>query len=454
MNKIWYRLFFFSIICAGIISLYNDIKLQDTYPTDLRNRIVGSRIMKDGLSPYFYHWQQGDSIRYFEPLTLTMMEGLKISTCTSTPFFHLLLEPIADLPQVQLNILWMAAQYFMLLACLYLIANTTPFSSDPNKILLGITLVLFTYCYGWRFHTSSGQNYIFISFFASLLYFCMKNSKALVFIVLAGFSAAALVLLKLITAFILLPFIFFPKRFLAVGISSLAALLLYLLFCITNLNQLKNWQDYFASSVQHEAMHRSHLEAIPFANKAIVLITPQKKPASLLQFEGVLSNNDYPNKAKEKLMLGNEYGSFFYLYYLVNKKQASNLLLIGLGLFSVIILMLPMLQLYKKNNQVLEIEELFLLGFIFYRIIEFLLPVPLQMYQWATWLFPLLLFVKTQRQAFSWSSIFVFIGLVFNLFIIPKISFYHTIGQFIILGGFIIFIYRSLLPDKILGLRI
>lgn len=454
MNKFWHHILLISIICAVVYSLYSDIKLQDTYPGDLRNRVVGSRLMKDGRSPYFYHWKIGDSTRYYEPETISMMSNLKISACTATPFFHLLLEPIADLPQVQLNMLWMAAQYLILLACLCLIIYTSPFSTSSTKVLLGLTLVLFTYCYGWRFHTSSGQNYILIPFFASLLYFFMKRSESLIFIILAGFSAAALVLLKPITAFIILPFMFFPKRFLAVGISSMVVMVLYIIFCTTNINQLKNWQEYFTSSIQHEAMHRRNLELIPLANNVNVPTGAKQAPIYLPQFEGVLSNNDYSNTAKDKLMLGNEYGSFFYLYYLVNKKQASNTLLAGLSFLSVVTLMLPMLLLYRKNNQVPELEALFLLGFTLYRMIEFFMPVPMGMYQWATWLFALLLFVKMQRNIFSWSSIFIIVGLIFNLFIIPKISFHHTLGQFLILVGFITFIYKPLLPEKIMRLKL
>lgn len=454
MNKFWHNLLFFSIICAALYSLYTDIKLQEPYPDDLRNRVVGSRLMKDGFSPYYYHWKQGESTRYYEPETISMMYNLKISACTATPFFHLLIAPIVDLPQIQFDVLWLAIQYIAMLACIWLIANANVEPKKSRRFMFGIMAVTFTYCYGWRFHTLAGQNYIFIALFSALSYYCFKRHKSLAFIVLAGVSSAALVLLKPITAFIILPFLFFPKRFLAVGISSFIVMVLYISWSVINPFQQKNWQDYFTSSVQHEAMHKKDLDYFFPKNNIVKTDIAPTEHVYLATFEGIVTNPDYVNENKEKMMLGNECGSFYYIYFLATKKKASNLLLSGLGILAVIILMSPMLLLYKKQHQALGLEELFLLGFTLYRTIEFFMPVPMGLYQWGSYLFPLLLFVRVQHKVFSWSSIFVMTGLIFNLFIIPKISFDHTLGQFMILGAFIILVYKSLLPDKILGLSV
>ncbi|MDP9042728.1 MAG: hypothetical protein M3N30_12170, partial [Bacteroidota bacterium] len=45
-------------------SVIRDVMYDKQYPGDLRNRIVGARLQKDGKLPYHYHWQESDGIRY------------------------------------------------------------------------------------------------------------------------------------------------------------------------------------------------------------------------------------------------------------------------------------------------------------------------------------------------------------------------------------------------------
>jgi hypothetical protein len=49
----------FSVFCIVSLfwSVYRDTELEKQYPVDLRNRVVGSRLQMDGMSPYFYHWR-------------------------------------------------------------------------------------------------------------------------------------------------------------------------------------------------------------------------------------------------------------------------------------------------------------------------------------------------------------------------------------------------------------
>ena len=47
-------------------SIYRDIQLEKQYPSDLRNRVVGARLQKDGKDPYFYKWKKEDGFRYID----------------------------------------------------------------------------------------------------------------------------------------------------------------------------------------------------------------------------------------------------------------------------------------------------------------------------------------------------------------------------------------------------
>jgi hypothetical protein len=71
--------------------LTRDIRYTREYMGDLRNRVVGARIIEDGGSPYFYKWKPGDSVAVLRPARLLIFTIPSIST--STPFLHRLLMP-------------------------------------------------------------------------------------------------------------------------------------------------------------------------------------------------------------------------------------------------------------------------------------------------------------------------------------------------------------------------
>src|SRR5579859_2004065 len=95
------------IVCYGLVlahAIYRDMRLEYEYCGDLRGRIVGARLIKDGKSPYFYKWRAGDGVRYYDPQNFT---PTKVSSMTATPFFHHLLMPLAELPEREASKIWL-----------------------------------------------------------------------------------------------------------------------------------------------------------------------------------------------------------------------------------------------------------------------------------------------------------------------------------------------------------
>jgi hypothetical protein len=100
-------------IAALWFALTRDIRYSREYMGDLRNRVVGARIIEDGGSPYFYKYSPRDPVRYYDPQAFDIYSA---SICTSTPFLHRLLIPLADLPFATIMRIWM-----VLLWVLYLV---------------------------------------------------------------------------------------------------------------------------------------------------------------------------------------------------------------------------------------------------------------------------------------------------------------------------------------------
>ena len=64
----------FSFIIAAVlltIAFIRDLGYEKLYPGDLRNRVVGARLIHDGQSPYFYKWKPQDGMRYYDPESFT-----------------------------------------------------------------------------------------------------------------------------------------------------------------------------------------------------------------------------------------------------------------------------------------------------------------------------------------------------------------------------------------------
>ena len=91
-------------------SVIRDFHIEKQYTVDLRNRVVGARLQKDGRLPYNYYFQPADGLRYFDFQNLNT-DSSGASNATASPFFHQLLYPICDLPQGTISKIWLLLQY-------------------------------------------------------------------------------------------------------------------------------------------------------------------------------------------------------------------------------------------------------------------------------------------------------------------------------------------------------
>src|SRR3954454_15695125 len=132
-------------------SVYRDIQIEQQYTADLRNRIVGARLEKDHASPYFYNWQQGDTIRYYDPSNIGQPSNyLRVSNITATPFFHRLLAPLANLPQRTISRIWLLMEYCMLALCIGIALALAGNRSQKAMVLAAAALFLLTEA--WKDH--------------------------------------------------------------------------------------------------------------------------------------------------------------------------------------------------------------------------------------------------------------------------------------------------------------
>ena len=144
MNRALWILISICITGTLIWTIRRDLHLIKLTSGDIRNRIVGARLQKDNQSPYFYKWKNGDGIRYYDPGNFN---ANAVSVSTASPFFHILLYPLAEFRQYTINRIWLALQYLLLAISVFLSLKLTGTVPQKIAVLTAGTGILFTE--GW-----------------------------------------------------------------------------------------------------------------------------------------------------------------------------------------------------------------------------------------------------------------------------------------------------------------
>lgn len=125
------------IVSAIIITLIGfAVDLQNTFVywgTDLRNRVVGARLIIEGIEPYFFSWHQGLSDRFLDPLD--PVDSL-ISRVSVPPTVLALQSIIARLPYMPQKIIWLIVQWSAFLGTVFLLIKTSKSQIKTNWILV------------------------------------------------------------------------------------------------------------------------------------------------------------------------------------------------------------------------------------------------------------------------------------------------------------------------------
>ena len=163
-------LLIYSIIIAflGIaFDTFNTIKYGGI---DLRNRVVGARLLLDGRDPYYTKWDENTPDFFLDGRDYY---SLPVSRCTVTPSLLVLHAPFAKLPYKTQQYIWFALQEILLLVSIFLMAKM---AKERYKIVLIIGFMFQFGGYFWRFHVANGQIYILFLFMLILALQIAKSS--------------------------------------------------------------------------------------------------------------------------------------------------------------------------------------------------------------------------------------------------------------------------------------
>jgi hypothetical protein len=426
-NKV---LVFLVLLMVLLHTIYKDARSSLPMPDDLRNRIVGSRVLADGGSPYYYNWQQGDSMRYYDTPNHT---DQVVSSATSTPFFHWVMGTVSNLGQSEMNLFWFMLTYIALAICCGFALLAMPPSGRNKLYLIIVTALLFTYTAGWRFHINVGQNYIFVPAIALGCYYCLTQKANFFHLFLFALLATSVVLLRPLTIVFFIPFIFYLTRYVKWVISSAVLLVIYIAFVLFSPVQKKNWEDYFSSVQIHIKLHQN-----------LMPILQNQNPVFISGVEGVDINSNINRQWVQDVKQDDERSNFFIFYGKHTGKELTIKVMNYLTIVCCILILLPLAFIRFKKMDV-NVEILLLLGFVMYNTCEFLFPIVRYTYNFVQFIFPVLLLVKSFKKIYILPMLLIYYGIYCNIITDFSIFMLHTKGQFMIMAAMLLVAYRPIL---------
>src|SRR5579871_115731 len=283
-----YILMAVALILVLSFCINRDINIEKSYPSDLRNRVIGARLQMDGKLPYFYKWKTQDGLRYYDP---SQIDTTYANSITASPFFHHLLYPIANLPQREISRIWLAIIYVMLFCCLtiaFLLAKTI-----VQRWACVIILICFLFTDGWTSLIMKGQLYMLIHFCCFIIFICLRKRQKMIFMLLAGVFSGILIFSRPTAILFFLPFISQIKKYkMSELVAFLIPILVFIGYSTFNTNERNFWIEYYHSINAQIKLHQATSNMLP----------GRYNPVQYQNWEGW--NQDSIRKAKAPIIHG------------------------------------------------------------------------------------------------------------------------------------------------------
>ncbi len=397
-------------------SITRDLHLEKQYPADLRNRVVGARLQKDGKLPYFFHWKQADYPRYADPFN-SQDSTLPASMITASPFFHELLRPICEFPQRNISIFWLWLQYFLLAMMIWMTCRLT--GSKNLRLLILNVGILFTLTEAWISLIMEGQLYFIVAFLYCCFITTLLYNRAVSWI-LGGISVALLILIRPTAIVLFIPFLFYWRKYLLFLITAFVALGIYGLFVLTNHSEKLLWQNYQMALKQQVRIHQcaDPAELWDYRSKSDM---PYLEGFDFKEVDQDFINHQVPHPI--------ERGCLFVIYQNITHHKIPLPLLNALNLCS--ILVLSSLFFYFGRNHKVQLFQILSFGFILYESVELFGPITRYPYYVVQWLPILLIAFLYSTYLNRGRTIFVLLicGLLLNILTVRWIYLRHTLGE-------------------------
>ena len=403
-------------------SAYRDIHIEQQYPSDLRNRVVGARLEKDHASPYFYTWKAGDPVRYYDPSNWQKPgDSTMVSNITGTPFLHHLMAPIADLPQRTISRIWLWLEYIAFAACTIIALGMAGSRRQKGMVVAGAALFLLTEA--WISHITNGQYYLVVPLLALLFYRFFRHPANPLNATAAGCCAILLVLIRPNCLVFFLPFLLvirkYPVRYIAfffIPVVLLAGL------ALVNPRERSLWMDYRQFLGDNIKLHQSLDVNAP----------PRQGKPYYSDWEGWHQSAIDESNARFPFPAHSENGNVFVVFSKITHTK-TNLLILNTCAVLTMLLLAGLFVWRKRKSADYDMPSLAIFSFCLYMVADLFSPVWRHQYYTLQWLFPVLLAAANYKPEQRKWFVLMGLALLLNILNIPFVKMEHTIGEYLLL---------------------
>lgn len=341
----------------SLVGLASDVSNTITYGgVDLRNRVVGARLLLKGLDPYHFKWTEDYPETLQDPLD---NPDEKVNRVTVTPSLLVLHAPLAPLPYRLQRYSWLALQWLFLLGCAFFVARTS--GSREEASAAWILALLISISPFWRFHVERGQVYVLYAFLLLVAFWAASRNNRLL-TRLSGPLLGLLATLRPTFVFFLVPLLVFRKWKLAGGMTlGIVATLIFFL----PLAGVQTWKSYASAMEEH-------------GKENLGLYKPLADPKRETEIEGMTNLASFmPFPAINTSV-----------QLMAKRKLHKNLDSTDMGILMMIAITLGGLSLLPFRHRSPSLSLLFLLGSILVLVSEYFLPAVKTSYVNVLWLVP------------------------------------------------------------------
>ncbi len=401
-----------ALLLFTLLFIINTSRQTSIFGIDLRNRIVGARLLAEGEDSYYYKLGSKTPERYLDPLDI---KQTSVNRVTVTPAYLILLKPLSNLPYNQIRFFWFYFQYFCLLAIggifIYLSQSVI-----QKKYIAIITLAVIGCSGPWTTHLYVAQNYILYPFFLSIIYLLhqIKNKYCLL---LAGILLGITCFIRPPFILLLLPFIIYNNK--KIIFATIIGLLIGIGIFYVNGHQ-KAWKNYSNAMNTYGTFQLNTIQNNPKTLATVIEKSPFHE--HIIDLNESLSNNH--NLSLQRL-------AYDFLSIKLNKTSLTAVL--------VLIISVVLLFLYRSNNRYND-NQLFIIGSLLVLVSEYLIPAPRLSYNYVQWIFPLCLLALEYNFLTLKKSIQVLIlgGIILNLHFLGNFMVFKTsLGEVMLLTAFV-----------------
>lgn len=419
MSRAWWIFISFLITGALTWTITRDLHLIKLTSGDIRNRIVGAHLQKDNKSPYFYKWKNGDGIRYYDPENFN---AYAVAASTASPFFHILLYPVAEFPQYTINKIWLALQYLLLAISVFLCIKLTDTVPQKIAVLIAGTGILFTE--GWISMIVFGQLYLIPPFLAIAFIYYFKNTKDPVHALISGAVFIIAVLIRPTVLLFFLPFIFLVNKYARhYKILFFIPSVLLLSWILASSTQRQLWADYRNNIREQVKIH--YLKDTTFK-----VNDPDPHYA---EWEGMNYNEMVKESKKGWFINHSQDVNFSTLVSDIFHVKLPLPLLISLFFITAGIMFLVFWAAYTDGSTFYNCS---LLGYSLYMLCDFFSPINRYQYYAVQWICPLLIAGIIFTFRFRKTYALIVICLILNIINTSFIKMEHTLGEYLWLACF------------------